>query len=87
MSAMGFVSLVVFIFFLIGVGVGVIAVIALAVTRRDRAARWAGPGIREDPRRPGWEEPDAASEVVPPGEETGYDDETWPHWPDTGYRP
>jgi hypothetical protein len=80
-SALGFVSLVVFIFFVIGVGVGVIAVIALAVTRRDRAARWAGPVAREHLRPPGGDEPPAA------GEETGSDDETWPQWPETGYRP
>jgi hypothetical protein len=87
-SAMGFVSLVVFIFFVIGVGVGVIAVIALAVTRRDRAARWVGPVLRDDLRRTGRDgPPDAPGETVPSGEETGYDDETWPHWPETGYRP
>ena len=41
MSTLGFVAFIVTIFFLIGIGVGVITVIALAVTRRDRAARWA----------------------------------------------
>ena len=85
MSALGLVSLIIFIFFVIGIGVGVIAVVALAVTRRDRAPRWVAPEFREDPGRDG--APDAASGVAPSGEEIGCDDDTWPQWPETGYRP
>jgi hypothetical protein len=80
MNALGFVALVVAVFFVIGIGVGVTAVIALSVTRRNRAqlarrARW-----RETERRG----PQGADDEI------GYDeddyDDTRPQWPDTGYQ-
>ena len=84
MSALGFVALVVAVFFVIGIGVGVVAVIALAVSRRDRAARWAQLARRAPGRETGWRGPQDA------GAEIGYDeddyDDTRPQWPDTGYQ-
>jgi hypothetical protein len=84
MNALGFVALVVAVFFVIGIGVGVIAVIALSVTRRNRAARWA-----QLARRARWRETERRGPQGA-GDEIGYDeddyDDTRPQWPDTGYR-
>lgn len=93
MSALGFVAFAVTIFFLIGIGVGVIAVIALAVTRRDRAARWAQLARRAPAGESGWPGPAHAGSGInaePADEETGYDtddyDDTRPQWPGSGHR-
>jgi hypothetical protein len=92
MSALGFVAFVVAIFFLIGIGVGVIAVVALAVTRRDRAARWAQLARRASAGESGWPGPPRADGDVnaePADDEIGYDtddyDDTRPQWPGSGY--
>jgi hypothetical protein len=93
MSALGFVAFVVTIFFLIGIGVGVIAVIALAVTRRDRAARWAQLARRAPASENGWRWPphaEGGANADPADDETGYDtddhNDTRPQWPDSGYQ-
>ncbi|HEX6451228.1 MAG TPA: hypothetical protein VF060_17385 [Trebonia sp.] len=93
MSALGFVAFVVTIFFLIGIGVGVIAVISLAVTRRDRTARWAQLARRAPAGESGCHGPSPARGGVnaeAADEEIGYDtddcDDTRPHWPDSGYQ-
>ena len=93
MSALGFVAFVVTIFFLIGIGVGVIAVIALAVTRRDRAAHWAQLARRAPAGESGWHgspHADGGVSADPADDEIGYDtddyDDTRPQWPDSGYQ-
>jgi hypothetical protein len=99
MSALGFVAIVIAVFFVLGIGVGVVGVVALAARRRegnDAGSGAARRGRTEERERTeergraeesGWRAPEPAEEFDDEiGDDNDHNDGRGPYWPGHGYR-